>query len=82
MPELASDSHRAAAARARDVLAAYRGAKDLIAIGAYVKGADRRIDRALQYVDGINAYLRQDMNERDTLAGAVAKLLPLAPEQA
>jgi flagellum-specific ATP synthase len=82
MPELVSDPHRAAAARVRDILAAYRGAKDLIAIGAYVKGADKRIDRALLYVDSVNAYLKQDMNERDSLSGAVEKLLPLAPDQA
>jgi flagellum-specific ATP synthase len=82
MPELASPEHRAAAARVRDVLAAYRGARDLINIGAYVKGSDRRIDRALQYVDAVNAYLKQDMNERDNLKSAVEKLLPLAPEAA
>ena len=82
MPELASPEHRAAAARVRDVLAAHRGARDLINIGAYVKGSDRRIDRALLYVDSVNAYLKQDMNERDNLKSAVEKLLPLAPEQA
>jgi flagellum-specific ATP synthase len=82
MPELASPEHKAAAARVRDVLAAYRGARDLINIGAYVKGSDRRIDRALQYVDSVNAFLKQDMAERDTLAGAVEKMIKLAPEQA
>jgi FliI/YscN family ATPase len=80
MPDLASPSHRAAAARVRDVLAAYRGARDLINIGAYVKGSDRRIDRALEHVDSVNAFLKQDLAEHDTLAGAVARLETLAPE--
>jgi flagellum-specific ATP synthase len=82
MPELASDEHRASAARVRDVLAAYRGARDLITIGAYVKGSDRRIDRALAHVDGVNAFLKQDMSERDNLASAVERLKGLVPEQA
>jgi flagellum-specific ATP synthase len=81
MPDLATPEHRAAAARVRDVLAAYRGARDLINIGAYVKGSDRRIDRALQYIDSVNAFLKQDMSDRDSLAGAVAKMKLLAPEQ-
>ena len=80
MPELADPAHRAAAARVRDVLAAYRGARDLINIGAYVKGSDRRIDRALEHIDAVNAYLKQDTAERDTYANAVERLKALAPE--
>jgi flagellum-specific ATP synthase len=82
MPDLASPVHRAAAARVRDVLAAHRGARDLINIGAYVKGSDKRIDRALEHVDAVNQYLKQDMSERDSLAGAVEKIQTLAPETA
>jgi flagellum-specific ATP synthase len=82
MPELASTGHKASAARVRDVLAAYRGARDLINIGAYVKGSDRRIDRALQYIDSVNAFLKQDTAERDSLASAVEKMALLAPETA
>ncbi|HXB96446.1 MAG TPA: EscN/YscN/HrcN family type III secretion system ATPase, partial [bacterium] len=78
MPELASAPHRAAAAWTRDVLAAYRGARDLINIGAYVRGSDPRIDRALAHIDAVNAYLKQGIDERDQLASAVAKLETLA----
>jgi flagellum-specific ATP synthase len=81
MPDLASPAHRAAAARVRDVLAAHRGARDLINIGAYVKGSDKRIDRALEHVDAVNRFLKQDLAEHDSLAGAVEKLQRLAPEQ-
>ncbi len=82
MPELASEGHRAAAGRVRDVLAAYRGARDLINIGAYVKGSDRRIDRALAHIDAVEAFLRQDMAEKDTLESAVRRLETLVPEGA
>jgi flagellar biosynthesis/type III secretory pathway ATPase len=74
MPELASPEHKAAAARVRDVLDAYRGARDLINIGAYVKGSDPRIDRALANIDSVNAFLKQDQSERDTLEHAVEGL--------
>jgi flagellum-specific ATP synthase len=82
MPDLATPRHRAAAARVRDILAAYRGARDLINIGAYVKGSDKRIDRALEFIDAVNAFLKQDLEERDSLEGAVSKLSALVPESA
>jgi flagellum-specific ATP synthase len=82
MPDLAGEGHKAAAARVRDVLAAYRGARDLINIGAYVKGSDRRIDRALEHVDSVNSFLKQGMAERDSLSSAVERLQGLAPEGA
>ncbi len=82
MPDLAGAAHKAAAARVRDVLSAYRGARDLINIGAYVKGSDRRIDRALEHVDPVNAFLKQDIEERDTLANAAQRLQALAPDAA
>jgi flagellum-specific ATP synthase len=80
MPELASPQHKQAAAKVRDMLAAHRGAKDLINIGAYVKGSDKRIDRALEHIDAVNAFLKQDQSEKDTLEGAVQRLQQLAPE--
>ena len=33
-------------------------------------------------VDAVNQYLKQDMSERDSLAGAVEKIQTLAPETA
>jgi len=82
MPELTQPPHRAAAAWLRDVLAAYRGARDLINIGAYVRGSDPRIDRALAHIDAVNGYLKQGLDEHDQLASAVAKLEALAKEGA
>lgn len=46
-----------------DLYATYMDAEDLINIGAYVKGSNPRIDRAMSRIDRINAFLRQDMNE-------------------
>ena len=79
MPELSSSEHRQAAARVRDVLDAYRGARDLINIGAYVKGSDKRIDKALENIHAVNAFLKQDQAEHDTLENAVKRLQELVP---
>ncbi len=45
-------------------------------------GSDRRIDRALEHVDPVNAFLKQDIEERDTLANAAQRLQALAPDAA
>ncbi len=52
-----------AAQRLRELLGAYRGAKDLIQVGAYVRGSDARVDRAVEMMPRIEAFLRQDMRE-------------------
>jgi len=47
-----------------NIIATYRKAEDLINIGAYVAGSNPEIDHALKMIDRVNAYLRQDMNEK------------------
>jgi len=46
-----------------DIYAAYTDAEDLINIGAYAKGSNPRIDRAINRIDAINQFLRQDIGE-------------------
>jgi len=46
-----------------EMLANYRESEDLINIGAYTKGSNPKVDRALRNIDRINQFLRQDMNE-------------------
>jgi flagellum-specific ATP synthase len=47
------------AAEARDILATYREAEDLITIGAYKPGQSARIDRAVAVIDSLNLFLKQ-----------------------
>jgi flagellum-specific ATP synthase len=44
----------------RRLLAAYRDAKDLIEIGAYVKGTNPTVDRAVKLKPAMDHFLRQD----------------------
>lgn len=59
-------------------LAARRQAQDLIDIGAYQAGANPLVDRTLANETRIDAFLRQGMDERATLAETSAALAGLA----
>jgi flagellum-specific ATP synthase len=48
------------ASELRRLLAAYRDAKDLIEIGAYVKGTNPTVDRAVKLKPALDHFLRQD----------------------
>jgi len=80
MPDVTGPEHRDAAGRLRDLLAAYEGARDLINIGAYVRGSDRRIDAAIVAMPKIEAFLRQPPDERTPLAETIARLRAIAAE--
>jgi flagellum-specific ATP synthase len=63
-----------AAARARDALATYAEAADLIQIGAYAPGSDPRIDAARESVPRIEALIRQKSDEPVSRASSLIML--------
>jgi len=65
MPHIISTADRAVAMKARELLATYREAEDLINIGAYVKGSNPKIDEAIKKNPGLESFLKQDMDEAD-----------------
>nr|MDA8268268.1 FliI/YscN family ATPase [Actinomycetota bacterium] len=62
-PAITTAERRGHARELRRLMAAYRDARDLIEIGAYVRGANPLVDRALALLDVIDAFLRQDVTE-------------------
>jgi len=64
MDRLVDGEHLAAARRLKAIYATYRDAEDLINIGAYTPGTNRRIDLAVALIDRINEFLRQPPGER------------------
>ncbi|MFW5901414.1 MAG: FliI/YscN family ATPase [Thermodesulfobacteriota bacterium] len=50
-------------ARIREILATYAEQEDLINIGAYKKGSNPKVDTALDHIEAVNAFLRQDLSE-------------------
>ena len=63
MKEIATEEQNNAASRARDILATYKEAEDLINIGAYEEGSNKEIDLAIKYIGKVNSYLKQGVNE-------------------
>lgn len=63
MKEIADDNHNKAASFARDILATYKEAEDLINIGAYEEGSNKNIDMSIKYIDRVNDYLKQGVND-------------------
>jgi flagellum-specific ATP synthase len=62
----------------RRLLAAYTASEDLIRIGAYQKGSDPLLDRALAILPELNRFLEQGANEAITLEDTINRLLSLA----
>lgn len=62
-PEVATEEERALTAEARRLIATYRESEDLINIGAYAKGSNPKIDRAIDRMEPLNEFFRQDMKE-------------------
>jgi flagellum-specific ATP synthase len=56
------------------LFSAYRRSRDLIAVGAYVRGSDPIVDRAIALYPQLTAYLQQDMHERSSVADARERL--------
>jgi flagellum-specific ATP synthase len=68
----------AEATELRRLMAAYRDAKDLIEIGAYVKGSNPLVDRSVQLRAAIDHFLRQDVGTIAPISESLAALAMLA----
>ena len=73
MVSVASAEQQRWAGLLREAMAVYHEAKDLINIGAYVRGSNPRLDAAIDHMPRIEAFLRQKADEHcdfeSTLAG-------------
>ncbi|HVP71658.1 MAG TPA: flagellar protein export ATPase FliI [Gemmatimonadaceae bacterium] len=74
MHEIATPEHIAEARRFRQILGTYEHNRDLIAIGAYQRGSDPRIDAAIGLAPRMQRFLQQDMRERVDFAASLTAL--------
>ncbi len=79
MPAVVSREHLTRSHHLRSLLSAYVRSEDLIRIGAYNKGTDSELDRAIQALPRMQAFLRQSPDEQAPFADSVARLSALAP---
>ena len=64
MSAIATKEHKALAGKLKNVMATYNEAEDLINIGAYKNGSNQDIDYAIRKIRDVNAFLRQDTDEK------------------
>jgi len=64
MNDVISKEHKELAGIVREHIAVYRGAKDLIDIGAYTPGSNPKIDAAIAHMDNILAFTQQGVDDQ------------------
>lgn len=77
MSDVMPREHMVRAHRFLEILATYRKSEDLINIGAYAKGSNPKIDKAITMIDGLNAFLKQQVEDKVSLAESINGLSAL-----
>jgi len=81
MRDITSPRHMELAGKVRSVMAVYRESEDLINIGAYSAGSNKKIDYAISRMDGINTFLRQGFSESSPLEETIAAMGDLVSDR-
>ncbi len=68
MPSIVPKEHMQLAGKLREVLANYKKNELLIKIGEYKRGSDKAGDFAIDYIDKVNRFLKQAVEEKCTYA--------------
>jgi flagellum-specific ATP synthase len=77
MSSVATPAHSQKAQAVRRLLAAYAASEDLVRIGAYQKGSDSTLDKALALIPELDQFLMQKPGDAAPLAETINKLLAL-----
>ncbi len=75
--QVTSKDHQASVSELTRILAAYRDAEDLIQIGAYVKGRNADVDRAIELLPLMRTYFCQERGADATLQSSIQSLAEL-----
>jgi flagellum-specific ATP synthase len=75
MNDIVPEAHQDAANELKRLLSIYRDSEDLINIGAYQRGSNAQIDRAIQHYDAIRAFSTQKTNEKVVFTAAQERLI-------
>ena len=67
MPHVTDETSFRAAQRFKQIYARYQQARDLISVGAYVKGSDPEVDLAIERMPAMRQFLQQGLKEKATL---------------
>jgi flagellum-specific ATP synthase len=78
MPKVSSKEHKIVASHLRDLLAAYKESEDLITVGAYARGSNAKVDKAIVIYDDLINLLRQQVEESSTIEELFDRMLEIA----
>lgn len=78
MTTVAGDEHIKAALKFREIYATYTDAEDLISIGAFSPGSNKRIDGSVALIDRIQDFLIQPIRQRGSFDETVSSLTDIA----
>ena len=78
MPSLTTPEHMQKAKELRLLMASYQRSEDLIRIGAYQKGTDLTLDRAVEVLPQLNQFLNQRASDIFTFPEVQHSLLQIA----
>ncbi|HAL44829.1 MAG: EscN/YscN/HrcN family type III secretion system ATPase [Planctomycetes bacterium GWF2_42_9] len=78
MSTVASKEHKIAAQKMKEIYATYADAEDLINIGAFSAGSNRKIDGAIALIDRLKNFLMQGVRERTSFNDTVNQLISIA----
>ncbi len=81
MRDITSARHRELAGKIRSVMAVYRESEDLINIGAYAAGSNKKIDYAISRMDAINTFLTQGFEESSSLEETISSMGELVSDR-
>lgn len=74
MPQITSDDHQQLISRFRQIYSVYQDHRDLIAVGAYQRGSDARVDEAIDRWPAMMEFVRQHQNERVDVQSSIDQL--------
>ncbi len=78
MNNIASKEHKNAAGIIRNLIAQYKKNEDLINIGAYAKGSDKNVDKAIELIDVIDEFLKQGADFKADFDEIVDELIKIS----
>jgi len=77
LPNIIDRAHLELTGKVREVLSNYKKNELLIRIGEYKPGSDKNADFALKYIDKVNRFLKQQVNEKVSFEESLRQLKAL-----
>ena len=81
MGEVVDNEHLGWAYQFRGTLADYAKIEDLVNLGAYEKGHNKRADYAVEMIDEMNRFLRQDVNSQSRMEMGLKEMADILSSQ-